>query len=364
MRMIIVIIESVLKIYIENEQHLGGIFMIKAKRRSILVLISLMVMSLWLAACGDNKESSEATSSAAAGTASPTASAAPTTVPTAAAPTEKTMTDGMGHDVVIPANPQNIIASYLEDYLVALGVKPAAQWSVANGIQDYLQGSLNGVPTIPYDLPYEVVTSFSPDLLIIGTNSAVEGGKYEEYAKIAPTFVLGDETANDWRKALLKIGEVLNKSDEAQKAIDTYNAKVADAKTKLQAAAPDQSVAAIWLVQKTFYVVSDKLSGGAVLYNDLGMKAPEVVKEISASGTGHWNPISLEKLADLDADNVILINSDKGTGSEALNDPLWKSIPAVKNGKVFEYPATTSWLYYGPIASSQMIDNVLESIAK
>ncbi|WP_040949465.1 ABC transporter substrate-binding protein [Gorillibacterium massiliense] len=331
----------------------------KGKRRSILVLVSLMVMALWLAACGDKKESGESASPA-----TETVSPAATTTPAAETATEKKMTDGMGHEVVVPANPKNIIASYLEDYLVALGVKPAAQWSVANGIQDYLQDTLKGIPTIAYDLPYEAVASFSPDLLIIGSNSSVDGGKYDEYAKIAPTFVLGDEVNNDWRKALLKIGEVLNKSGEAQKVLDDYEQKVADAKTKLQAAAPDQSVAAIWLVQKQFYVVSDKMSSGAVLYNDLGMKVPNVVKEISASGKGNWNAISLEKLADLDADNIILVNSDKATGSEALNDPLWKSVPAVKNGKVFEYPASSSWLYYGPIASSQMVDNVLESIAK
>ena len=52
--------------------------------------------------------------------------------------------------MTIPANPQRIIASYLEDHLVTLGVKPAAQWSARDGssVQDYLQGTLNGVPTM------------------------------------------------------------------------------------------------------------------------------------------------------------------------------------------------------------------------
>nr|WP_051318286.1 iron-hydroxamate ABC transporter substrate-binding protein [Cohnella thermotolerans] len=318
-----------------------------------------MLMSLWLAACGNNNNKAEPSTSGS--TASQPASASAS----ASAPaTERKLTDGLGHEVTIPANPQRIIASYLEDYLVALGVKPVAQWTVANGIQDYLQGTLKGIPTIPYDLPFEAVMSFQPDLLIIGPNSTVEGGKYEQYAKIAPTFVLGDDTVNDWRKALLKIGEVLNKSDEAQKVLDAYEQKAADAKAKIQAALPNQSVAAIWLVQNSFFVVSDKQSSGDVLYNDLGFKVPAVVKEISAKGTGNWNPISLEKLADLDADHLILINSDKGTGSAALNDPIWKTIKAVKNGHVYEYPSSSSWLYYGPVASSQMIDNVLNDIVK
>lgn len=328
--------------------------MFATKKKSIIMLLSLVVMSLWLSACGSNNKNEGSNNAAATAPASPTVSATAT---------ERTLTDGLGHQVTIPAEPKRIIASYLEDYLVALGVKPAAQWSVANGIQDYLQDSLKGIPTISYDLPFEAVTSFNPDLLIIGPNSTVEGGKYEQYSKIAPTFVLGDEVNNDWRKALLKIGEVLGKSDQAQKVLDDYDQKAADAKAKIQAAAPGQSIAAVWLVSNQFYVVNDKQSSGVVLYQDLGFKVPNVVQEISASGSNNWNAISLEKLAGLDADNIILINSD-GAGAKALEDPVWKSIPAVKNGKVFEYPASSSWLYYGPVASSQMVDNVVANIVK
>ncbi|WP_232312934.1 ABC transporter substrate-binding protein [Paenibacillus sp. P22] len=330
--------------------------MVKSKLKVPALLLSIAFMSMLLAACGSGNHSNTAAGNDAS---TPPASTAP-----AASPAQTKMTDGLGHEVEVPADPQRIIASYLEDYLVALGVKPVAQWSVANGTQEYLQDSLKDLPTIPYDLPLEAVTSFDPDLLIIGSNSAVEGGKYDQYAKIAPTFVLGDEVNNDWRKALLKIGEVLHKSDEAQKVLDDYEKKAADAKAKLEAAIPGKSVAAVWLVQGKFYVVSDKLSSGAVLYKDLGLKAPEVVKEISASGAGNWNAISLEKLADLDADYLILVNSDKDSGSAALNDALWKSVPAVKNGNVFEYPKSSSWLYYGPVASSQMVDNLLKDIVK
>jgi iron complex transport system substrate-binding protein len=331
-----------------------------SKRKYVWVLISLMVMSIWLAACGSNEKSNNANNSGAA----ETATNAPSPTAEQAEQTEKTMTDGLGNEVTIPANPERIIGSYLEDYLVALGVKPVAQWTVKNGVQVYLQDSLKDIPTIPFDLPYEAVTSFNPDLHLIGTASQVEGGKYEEYAKISPTYVIGDETMADWRKALLKIGEVLNKSDEAQKVLEDYDKKAAEAKAKLQASVPGESVAALWLIQKSFFVVSDKLSSGAVLYQDLGLEVPEVVKEISAASEFSWNSISLEKLAELDADHLILINSDADTGSEALKDPIWQSIPAVKNGNVHEFSRETSWLYYGPIASSQIIDNVLASLVK
>lgn len=326
--------------------------MIKRNKKFVLVLMSLMVMSLWLAACGSNNKNEAANNAA-------------TNAPAATeAPTERTLTDALGNEVTVPANPQRIIASYLEDHLVALGIKPVAQWSVPNGIQDYLKDSLADVPTIGYDLPFEAVTSFDPDLILMAYDSNVEGDKFAQYSKIAPTFTIGDKLTADWRAALLKVGEVVGKSEEAQKALDAYDVKAKDAKEKIQGFAAGESAAALWFVQGSFYIVSEKLSSGDLLYNQLGLAVPEVVKEISAAGTGNWNAIPLEKLAELDADHLFLINSGTDADSQALSDPIWQNIPAVKNGKLYEYPSTSSWLYAGTIAYSQVIDDVLESIVK
>jgi iron complex transport system substrate-binding protein len=341
----------------------GNTVLSKKSSRLALVLAGLMAMSVGLAACGSKESDKEETK----GSAQPTATAqaaSPSPDATKGPATERVLKDGLGHEVKVPANPQHIIASYLEDHLVALGVKPAAQWSVPNGVQDYLKDSLAGVPNIPYDLPYEAVTSFNPDLMIVGESSAVAGDKYAQYSKIVPTYVLGDDINKDWRKALLTIGEVLDKKDKAQKAIDDYEKLAKDSKDKLQKAVGTKTAAAIWLVQKQFYVVSEKLSSGSVVYQDLGFGVPDAVKEISAAGTGNWNPISMEKLASMNADYIFLVNSDKSTGSEALKDPVWSGIPAVKNGQVYEFDATGSWLYSGAVANTKIINDVVKSIVK
>lgn len=56
------------------------------------------------------------------------------------------MTDAMGHEVEIPENPERVLGTYLEDYLVTLGVTPVAQWSAPNGTQVYLEDQLEEVP--------------------------------------------------------------------------------------------------------------------------------------------------------------------------------------------------------------------------
>jgi iron complex transport system substrate-binding protein len=336
---------------------------VKKRKKKVIWIAACLVIALGLSACG-SKESSP--SQEASPSASPSQSAGSSPSPSASSEAlgDRELTDGLGHQVKIPANPQRIVASYLEDHLVALGVKPVAQWSVANGTQDYLKADLDGIPTIPFDLPFESVMSFQPDLLIIGSAATVEGDKYDQYAKIAPTYVVGDKINNDWRQSLLKIGEVLGKSDVAEKALADYEAKAAEAKAKLQQAAPEQNAAAIWLVSKKFFVVSQNLSSGSVLYQDLGLTVPKLVQDISKDQESNWLPISMEQIAQLDVDNLFLINSDANTGSEALQDPLWQALPVVKSGHVYEYPRSSSWLYTGTIANSQIIDDVLESMVK
>lgn len=100
------------------------------------------------------------------------------------------------------------------------------------------------------------------------------------------------------------------------------------------------------------------------MYKELGLVEPEVVKEISANATGNWSSISMEKLAEMDVDYLFFVNSDEGTGSEALKDPVWQSIPAVKNGNLFEFTRSSSWLYSGVQANLQIMEDIQSSIVK
>ncbi|SEO07372.1 iron complex transport system substrate-binding protein [Amphibacillus marinus] len=274
----------------------------------------------------------------------------------------RVLTDAVGNEVEVPANPERVIASYLEDHLIALDITPVAQWSIQDGasVQDYLQDHLQNVDTIPSELPFEAVASFNPDLIILPSASSVEEGTYDQYAQIAPTYIVSEETNEDWRENLQRIAEVFGLEEQAEQVLSDYEAKASEASQLIEQAIGDQSAAAIWFVADTFYIVGDAVSSGAVLYQDLGIAVPAVVEEVSSAATGNWSPISLEKLAELDADHIFLINSsDSG---EVFDDPIWSNIPAVAQGNVYEYAAETSWLYSGTIANEQIIEAVLANL--
>ena len=269
----------------------------------------------------------------------------------------RVMTDGMGREVEIPENPEAVIASYLEDYLVALEVTPAAQWSISDGagVQNYLQNELGDVPTIPYDLPYESVLEFSPDLHII--RDQMEEDMIGQYAEIAPTYVL-ESQPTDWRGTLMEVGDILGEQAKAEEVIEAYDEKVAEISQVVSDNAEGHSAAAIWMMDTSLFVVHPERSSGAVLYEDAGFEVPEVVSELS--GEADWAAVSLEELAQMDVDHLFLISD---TGDEALTeDRLWQNIPAVQNDQVHVFDSDSEWLYYGPTANAYVLDHIEESI--
>lgn len=274
---------------------------------------------------------------------------------------ENVLVDTLGNEVTIPANPQRIIASYLEDYLIALDTLPVAQWSVnESSVQDYLQEQLNGIPTIDFSLPYEEVLSFEPDLLLIGSSGTVESGNYDEYAKIAPTYVVKNGDDVNWRDQLQDIATVLAKEEQAAEVITNYEALAEETKQTLSEQIPDKTVAILWVVNNSIFMVTDSRSSGTVLYGDLGLGKPALVEEISATATADWNAVTLEKLAELDSDALFLINSD--TSAPLFEEDIWKNLKAVQDEQVFEFDGTSSWLYNGPIANTQIIEDVRDAL--
>ena len=315
------------------------------KKKHLYVVFTLLLMLFALSACGTSEEKSDTSKSG------------------EEKKTDVTLTDAMGK-VVIPANPKRIIAPYLEDSLVALGVKPAAQWSIGTTVLDYLQPQLKDVPKIGWDLPLEQVISNNPDLLLFSSPSAIQKGQYEEYKKIAPTYVFKDEVSADWQKQVTQMGEILGKQKEAKEALANYDTKAADAKAAIQKAIGDESAAILWVMADKFYLMEHNRFSAKVLYDDLGITQPAFVKNLGDAAV-QWDPIALEKLPEIKADHIFLISKKGEAGLEILaKSSIWKGLDAVKNGHVYEMNDPSYWTINGLIASKNTIDAVTNVFTK
>ncbi|MFC7062884.1 iron-hydroxamate ABC transporter substrate-binding protein [Halobacillus seohaensis] len=266
-------------------------------------------------------------------------------------------------EVTIPGNPERILAPYLEDSLVALGVEPVAQWSIGEDVLDYLQPQLGDVPTISWDLPLEQTLSQEPDLIIFNSPSSLQNGTYEEYEQIAPTYIYKDEVNSSWRERLTRMGEILNKQDVADEVLAEFDEKVEKTKESLEEAIGDESVAFIWTLGEEFYVFESSRYGAEVLYNEVGLTQPEFIQNLEQEE--QWNPIALEKLGELDADHVFVVGEENETGFEILeNSSVWQSTPAAKNDQVYTMNNPSHWTIDGVIAHEMTLDAVTDELTK
>ncbi|WP_455660312.1 ABC transporter substrate-binding protein [Pradoshia sp.] len=307
-------------------------------KKSIFMFLSLACLMLVLGACGSNN-SSEETNSA------------------------QTVTDAVG-EMEFPANPERVLAPNMEDYLVTLGITPAAQWSIGTTVHTYLQDELKDVPLISWDMPIEDVIDAEPDLIMFESEAAIQEGMYEEYKKVAPTYVFKSDDTADWRKQLTVMGELFGKEEAAKTAIDEYDQKIEDAKAQVKEAIGDESAALIWVTGGQFFVFEGDRYASNVLYKDLGITMPTYIKDLGNSQEV-WQAISLEALADLDADHLFIMAAANEEGIETLeNSSVYKSIPAVEKDQVYFFEDSSNWTMNAKTANDVTIDLVLKSLVK
>ena len=306
--------------------------MIRQNRKFIAPLFLLLL--LLLTACGENEKNTSST------TEQDTKEAETKTVQT---------TNG---EIVIPTNPQRIVAEEYIASLLVLDVKPVGAPGLAlenyylkDGLKDVEEIGDYGKPSI------EKVISLKPDLIITGN-----GENYDALSKIAPTVVIPYGELKNAHEELTYFGELLDKEQEAKDWLTQYDQKIADAKALVDAIIPeDASFSIIEDAGKSYYAYGDNFGrGGQPVYQSLGRKPPaKVADEIMEK---QWVEISKEVLADYTGDYIIL-TADGRTVEDFKNDPIWGSLPAVKNDHLYVWPEERSW-YYDPTAVLAQVEEL------
>ncbi|MGG4444072.1 AraC family transcriptional regulator [Brevibacillus fortis] len=255
-----------------------------------------------------------------------------------------------------------VVSLYMEDYLLALGIRPVIQWAHTYwGRQDYL--GLHDVPT--YDVLTDnvrLLSSGAPDVIMLRECTGWKADLYEQCAQIAHTCVIR-QFGPEWRKTLRTLGDRLGRSERAEGLIEQYEQKVSAAKNTLGRSLKGQKVA--FLRISADHILVEKNYTSQVLFQDLEMEPHLLVKKQFAKQAREG--VSWEELSTLDADHIFFSfdkwhQGKQGAEQLQLTHPVWQSLPAVQNKRAYQVDFMT-WMNHGVIANGKKVDDVLKVLA-
>ncbi|WP_424766503.1 iron-hydroxamate ABC transporter substrate-binding protein [Paenibacillus sp. sgz302251] len=262
-------------------------------------------------------------------------------------------------DIEIPKNPKRIalLADYF-GYFMQLGIKPVAvtNYSFQN---PFFEGLLDGVENIGDGSDLEKIIAAQPDLIFTWDEKSVE-----QLEKIAPTILIQYGALN-YKDQLKEFGKITGTEAKAEEWLASWDAKIAEAKPKLQESVGDKTISIIQTDGKNVYVFGDKFGrGGEILYQELGLNAtPATKKETIDQGPGYAS-ISLEKLPEFAGDYIFGGAWTLENTADLLYDSaIWKELPAVKANNVFEIHPI-GFYFNDPISLEKQLDFFLTNLVK
>lgn len=200
----------------------------------------------------------------------------------------------------------------------------------------------------PRNANVETVKSLNPDVVFTAYWGSEKINEEIESLGI-PVIALNLETVDGYLKGLLTVGKVLGKEEKAEKAISYYRSAV-DFVTNRTSKLKERP--RVLLVQYSMKDKAFKAPGKEYFQNRLIEMAGG--ESVSSNLPGGWNVVNVEQVAKWNPDVIIVVSYSPKKPSakvkeEILNDPAWKGIKAVKEGRVYAMPNDgESWDYPAP----------------
>lgn len=300
----------------------------------------------------------------------------------AAGPTTHEVTDIEGTTMDVPIEPQRVVAlsEPTLDGALALGVTPVGTVTGRgqSTVPNYLIDRARDIPILGgvAQPNYEAIAKAKPDLILVdGTSINNNPEAIEILRRIAPTFYTG-YAGGDWRTAFGQVATALNKVTEGEQVVAAYDAAVADARTHLTRYDTSTFSIVRWQGGGASLILTELPAGIAL--TDLGLARPA---NQDHRGRGHSEPVSLENLADIDADYLFFgtlggSSNDNPTAggasdvagaekalAEAEKVPGFSDLGAVRTGHVIPVDGSRWTSTGGPILMRGLIDDVVEALS-
>ncbi|MBP2402597.1 putative siderophore-binding lipoprotein YfiY precursor [Streptomyces netropsis] len=246
------------------------------------------------------------------------------------------------------------------DNVVSLGIKPVG-WAPSEGSQEipaYLKkdvGDPKSVGTIS-NLNLEAINELKPDL-ILGSKLRAEKN-YKDLSKIAPT-VFSVRPGFTWKENYLLNAAALDKTADAKKQLDAYGAKAKQLGEDIGDKKPTITMLR-YLPQFTRLYAQQSFIG--TILKDTGLPRPKNQQADKLA-----EEISPENIDQADADWIftgVYGDPDKTKRDSAQDNPLWKNLKAVKDGRAKDVQDETWYLGLGVTAANSVLDDLRGYLVK
>ncbi|MEL7314681.1 MAG: iron-siderophore ABC transporter substrate-binding protein, partial [Cyanobacteria bacterium J06559_3] len=258
----------------------------------------------------------------------------------------------------VPKVPQRLVAltGTLElEALLVLGVKPFAAAGDDRAFgrtvwQPHLKDQLQEVEMLPSrrNVNLEKVAALQPDLIIAALVFEIES-TYPRLSQIAPTITL--DTSQSWQSHLRLVAEVVDKAEQAETWISTFEQRVATlANTYGEKIAGITYTTASYFPNRHQFHMTSGHELDQVL-QQIGFTRPPEHAQIGEVQRGALRraDISLERLDLIDTDLLFFYNYEYPTIQKAhelpefaqflAEEPLLRRLRAIETGRAFFVPA-------------------------
>ena len=276
------------------------------------------------------------------------------------------ITDANGEKAELKKNPKRVVVfDYgVADILKNLGVD-AVVGLPKNGkmpeiLSNYSDDKYTNVGSLK-DTDFEAVESLNPDLIIIGGRQAEDIDSFKEIAPTVNLAVDGQDYMNSFKTVVTDLGNLFDKQDEAKKAIDEIEAKIAKVNKTVTEKGLTASV--VMANEGSISTFSAKSRYG-LIYNGLGFT--EADKNIDDST--HGQQVSFEYFLENKSDYVFVVDRGAVTGkgeaaSKLFDNEVMNKTEVAKNGNIVYLNSVIWYTMTGGIESTnQMIDEIADAV--
>lgn len=311
------------------------------KTKRLLVLITVLALSIVLAACTQTNQE-------------PAAPAA-----TDANAVIRVIEHAMG-STEIKGEPKRIVILTNEgtEALLELGVKPVGavrSWT-GNPWYAHIEKDMAGVENLGDEsqVNIEAIAALNPDLII--GNKMRHEKIYDQLSQIAPT-VYSNTLRGEWKENFAFYANVLGKDAEGKEILQKFDDRAAE----LSKLAGDKLKTEVSIVRfmagKTRIYLGDTFSGKILKQIGFARPASQQSEEFTIE-------IGKERLKEADGQVMFYFTYETGNGEanarekEWLEDPMFKALDVVKNNKIYKVDDTIWNTAGGVRAANLMLDDI------